>query len=526
VPWPHTGPDVHGTASGVICSGGITCSDVGTGSHSPTAGSPTEGSARRDQVSVAVADEPGAMRTVPTVAPERICRDSTASPSLRARANPEYPRTLQVRLLVFVSVTCAEPLAVVSATEPSAATSWPEVHRLGEGIGPDDVGDELDGEPVGEPGRVGELGRVVGLWAGPGADDGVRGPPVVGTEPPAPAAVAPPGSAVVALTWNEQPLSVPDSSARASTETAGAASRCLDDDQLADRADAAARLPALPDRTPVSIGRRRRPAGHVPRPTHLHPSRHVVPRCGARAARPGIIEDVTTILLADDEAAITDNLAPLLTRAGFDVVVAHDGEQALRRVQSADPDLVVLDVMMPGLDGRAVLRRMRSERRSTPVILLTQVGESSERAMALEEGADDYLNKPFDPQELVARIRAVLRRREGAGGGGLGHSSRLRSGSVVLDRVSQRVLKEGREVVLTPRATALLSYLMTHPDEVMTRERLLEAVWGWTFQTSTRSVDTRIAELRRELEEDSGDPRLITTVLGSGYRFSGRVESA
>ena len=233
-----------------------------------------------------------------------------------------------------------------------------------------------------------------------------------------------------------------------------------------------------------------------------------------------------TILLADDESAITDNLAPLLRRAGYDVVVASDGRQALDAVRASAPDLVVLDVMMPVLDGRAVLRTMRAEHRSTPVILLTQVGESSERAMALEEGADDYLNKPFDPQELTARIRAVLRRGASAAGGGLGQSPRLRSGSVVLDRVSQRVSRDGRDVVLTPRATALLAYFMTHPDEVMTRERLLEAVWGWTFQTSTRSVDTRVAELRRELEVDSGDPQLITTVLGTGYRFSGRVESA
>ncbi|MFB9376832.1 response regulator transcription factor [Kineococcus gynurae] len=233
-----------------------------------------------------------------------------------------------------------------------------------------------------------------------------------------------------------------------------------------------------------------------------------------------------TILLADDETAITDNLAPLLSRAGFDVVVAHDGEEALARVRARRPDLVVLDVMMPRLDGRAVLRTLRREKIETPVILLTQVGESSERAMALEEGADDYLNKPFDPQELTARIRAVLRRQEGTGGGGLGQSSRLRSGPVLLDRVSQRVWKGEREVVLTPRATALLAYLMTHPDEVMTRERLLEAVWGWSYQTSTRSVDTRVAELRRELEDDSAAPRLITTVLGTGYRFSGHVERA
>jgi DNA-binding response OmpR family regulator len=234
---------------------------------------------------------------------------------------------------------------------------------------------------------------------------------------------------------------------------------------------------------------------------------------------------VATILLVDDEPAITENLAPLLRRAGFDVVVAHDGDEALRRVRSIPPDLVVLDVLLPGTDGRAVLRQVRQEQRQVPIILLTQVGESGERAMALEEGADDYLNKPFDPHELVARIRAVLRRRPTTGTS-LANAQRLRSGDVVLDRASQRVFREGTEVLLTPRATILLAYFMTHPDEVMTRERLLEAVWGWAFPAGTRSVDTRVAELRRVLEENSASPELITTVPGVGYRFTARVESA
>jgi len=232
---------------------------------------------------------------------------------------------------------------------------------------------------------------------------------------------------------------------------------------------------------------------------------------------------VPTILLVDDEAAITDNLAPLLQRSGFEVVVAHDGDAALSRLRATTPDLVVLDVLLPGMDGRAVLRQVRQERSQVPIILLTQVGEAAERAMALEEGADDYLNKPFDPFELVARIRAVLRRGRSTGRPASSDSSRLRSGAVVLDRTSQRVFRNGREVVLTPRAVVLLAYLMTHPDEVLTRERLLESVWGWSFHTGTRSVDSRVAELRRVLEEDSGNPELITTVPGVGYRFTADV---
>jgi DNA-binding response OmpR family regulator len=231
---------------------------------------------------------------------------------------------------------------------------------------------------------------------------------------------------------------------------------------------------------------------------------------------------VPTILLVDDEAAITDNLAPFLQRSGFDVVVAADGDQALARVADAAPDLVVLDVLMPGRDGRAVLRRVREDGGTVPIILLTQVGESGERTMALEEGADDYLNKPFDPHELVARIRAVLRRGASVGPS-LASASRLRSGALVLDRVSQRVLRDGAEVVLTPRAVTLLAYLMAHPEEAVSRERLLEQVWGWSFHSSTRTVDTRVAELRRALERDSARPQLVVTVPGEGYLFRGDV---
>jgi len=233
---------------------------------------------------------------------------------------------------------------------------------------------------------------------------------------------------------------------------------------------------------------------------------------------------VPTVLLVDDETAITDNLAPFLQRAGFGVVVAGDGDQALARIADTAPDLVVLDVLMPGRDGRSVLRAVRHGGGTVPIILLTQVGESVERAMALEEGADDYLNKPFDPHELVARIRAVLRRGGAAAGPALAAAHRLRSGPLVLDRTTQRVFRDDVELVLTPRATALLAYLMTHPGEVVSRERLLEQVWGWTFHSSTRTVDTRVAELRRAVEAGAGEP-FVETVPGEGYRFARPVEA-
>jgi DNA-binding response OmpR family regulator len=231
------------------------------------------------------------------------------------------------------------------------------------------------------------------------------------------------------------------------------------------------------------------------------------------------------ILLVDDETAITNNLAPFLSRAGFEVVVASDGEQALKTIENFEASLIILDVLMPKLDGREVLRRLRQLGNWTPIILLTQVGEATERAMALEEGADDYLNKPFDPHELIARIRAVLRRAQ-PGKPPLAASERLVSNKVTLDRRARRVFLDSVELNLTPKAVVLLEYFMTHTDELLSRDRLLDVVWGWDYPVGTRAVDTRIAELRRALGEDATQPDYIETVPGQGYRFIGKVTSA
>jgi DNA-binding response OmpR family regulator len=230
-----------------------------------------------------------------------------------------------------------------------------------------------------------------------------------------------------------------------------------------------------------------------------------------------------SILLVDDETAITDNLAPFLGRSGFTIEVASNGEEALQKVDSQHPDLLILDVLMPLLDGREVLRRLRQAGNWIPVILLTQVGEAAERAMALEEGADDYLNKPFDPHELVARIRAVLRRAR-PGQRPLSAAARLACGKLVLDRVSRRVWLEQNELSLTPKSILLLEYMMTHPDELVSRERLLDVVWGWDYPVGTRAVDTRVAELRKALNDDPAQPCYIETIPGQGYRFVGIVE--
>lgn len=229
------------------------------------------------------------------------------------------------------------------------------------------------------------------------------------------------------------------------------------------------------------------------------------------------------ILLVDDQPIITSNLSPYLERSGYTVTVASDGEAALQAIAENCPDLIVLDVLMPRLDGREVLRRMRKAGNWTPVILLTQVGEPAERAGALDEGADDYLNKPFEPYELLARIRAVLRRSQS--GKPLAACRRLRSGSLELDRLTRRATLRGKEVALTAKALSVLEYLMLHPNEVLSRERLLDAVWGWDYPAATRAVDVRIAELRRALNDDSESPHFLETLIGQGYAFVGRVEA-
>ena len=200
------------------------------------------------------------------------------------------------------------------------------------------------------------------------------------------------------------------------------------------------------------------------------------------------------------------------------MLVVSDGISALDKAQKHHPDLIILDVLMPRMDGRETLRRLRKSSIWTPTILLTQVGEASERALALEEGADDYLNKPFDPHELLARIRAVLRRAR-PGKRSLSAAWLLTSSNLSLDRRARRASLAGQTLELTPKALAVLEYLMTHPDEAVTRERLLDAVWGWEYPAGTRTVDTRMAELRRALNDDPAEPRYIETIPGEGYRF-------
>jgi DNA-binding response OmpR family regulator len=231
------------------------------------------------------------------------------------------------------------------------------------------------------------------------------------------------------------------------------------------------------------------------------------------------------LLIVDDEVDLLAELEPLLERAGYDVRKAMDGLQALEMMEKEKPDLAILDVLMPNLDGREVVRRLRQSDNWTPIILLTKVGTPSERAMSLQEGADDYINKPFDPMELIARVQAVLRRTQ-RGTVSLASSRKLLSGELKLDRQSRQAWLGEKLLNLTARAFGVLEYLMLEPMEVIPRERLLDEVWGWAYPAPTRAVDIRIAELRKVLKDDPANPRYIETVVGYGYRFLGEVEGA
>lgn len=216
------------------------------------------------------------------------------------------------------------------------------------------------------------------------------------------------------------------------------------------------------------------------------------------------------ILVVDDEPRMRD-LIRLYLQSDFTASEAPDGLTALRLLHEQEPDLVLLDVMMPGLDGWAVLRRIREESR-VPVILLTARTDVPDRVQGLRMGADDYMAKPFDGRELAARIHAVLRRAEGPAA----LPPAIRRGALVLQRAERTAEWKGRPLVLTPREFDLLVLLAGHPGQALPRERLLDRVWGMSAEVDTRTVDSHIKNLREKLGDGAG---MIATVWGVGYRF-------
>jgi DNA-binding response OmpR family regulator len=230
---------------------------------------------------------------------------------------------------------------------------------------------------------------------------------------------------------------------------------------------------------------------------------------------------MSRILLVDDETLITDSLTYSLRREGFEVKAAGDAAQAMQDVLDFQPDLVVLDIMLPGMSGLEFCRSLRSHS-TIPVIMLTARGEEIDRVLGLEVGADDYLAKPFSFRELLARIRAILRRVE---------LDRLASqaqtldlGRLSLDPVSRRIFKQGQELQLSSREFDLLTILMRNAGRALSRDELLRQVWGDDWIGDSRTLDVHVRWLRLKVEDDPATPHYIQTVRGYGYRFAGPEE--
>jgi DNA-binding response OmpR family regulator len=229
-----------------------------------------------------------------------------------------------------------------------------------------------------------------------------------------------------------------------------------------------------------------------------------------------------TILVVDDEPKIAELARDYLEHAGFRVLLARDGRQALEATRRDRPDLVVLDLGLPERDGLDVTRQIRQDREpgvaATPIVMLTARDDELDKLLGLELGADDYITKPFSPRELVARVRAVLRRVDP--GSGVPLTGIIRAGDVTIDESRMRVEVADRLVELTPTEFSLLATLARRPGRILTRSQLLDAVHGVAFESYERAIDTHIKNLRRKVEADPRRPRRILTVYGVGYRLA------
>jgi DNA-binding response OmpR family regulator len=226
---------------------------------------------------------------------------------------------------------------------------------------------------------------------------------------------------------------------------------------------------------------------------------------------------VTKILVIDDEQAILDLIEMILKREKFQVATAPDGKSGLRLFDSFNPDLVLLDIMLPDISGHEVCREITNKRK-TPVIMLTAKDDIVDKVLGLELGADDYITKPFDARELIARIKAVLRRLER---NDEPKENKVGDYELMVDLDNRTVLKRGKLVELTLKEYELLEVFVRNPHKVFSREELLQKVWGYDFMGDTRVVDICITRLRKKIEDDSSNPKHIITIYGFGYRYGG-----
>ena len=227
---------------------------------------------------------------------------------------------------------------------------------------------------------------------------------------------------------------------------------------------------------------------------------------------------VARILVVDDERMVTEVVERYLRREGYEVTIADDGSQALLIAQQWPADLIVLDLMLPGVDGLEVCRQLRQESQ-VPIIMLTARGEEADRVVGLELGADDYMVKPFSPRELTARVKSVLRRSSAVPGpvpGGL-----VRHGALAIDARTREVTSGGREISLTAKEFDLLHFLALHPNQVFTRDQLMNQVWDYTYAGDPSTVTVHVRRLRAKIEADPLKPRYIKTVWSVGYKLEG-----
>jgi DNA-binding response OmpR family regulator len=223
---------------------------------------------------------------------------------------------------------------------------------------------------------------------------------------------------------------------------------------------------------------------------------------------------MSQVLVVDDDDTVAKVVLDYLARAGHETARAADGRQALQCLDRHVPDLVVLDLMLPGIDGLEVCRRLRVNHPDLPVIMLTALGEEDDRIAGLEVGADDYVTKPFSPRELVLRVESVLRRAKAVPTAG----AVLSVGPITVDTAARRATRDGVELQLTVRELDLLMFLMAHPGTAFNREQLMREVWGWTFGDQS-TVTVHVRRLREKIEADPTNPTLIQTVWGIGYRL-------